>query len=122
VQHLPGDKQRSKSTVQLGTSVRLLLDTPDGLLTTYGQLVDLSEVGFSVYMRRSIEAHHVGRVNFTVRGEPLWLPMVTRWIREDAGGSTVGCEFDRPTPEKQQAIRDLLREGSAKSWEPHAAR
>jgi hypothetical protein len=114
VQHVQGDR-RSKSSAQLGTSVRLLVDTPDGLLTTYGQLVELSEAGFFVHMRRAMDTHHAGRVSFTVRGEPLWLPMVTRWVREDAAGWTVGCEFDRPTPEKQQAIRDLLQGVSSKS-------
>ena len=108
VHHLPGDRPRRKRADQLGNSVRVLVDTPDGLLTTSGQLVDLSEGGFSVHLRRPMKVHNAGRVSLTVNGKPLWLPMVTRWVRQDAGGWTVGCEFDRPTPEKQQAIRELL--------------
>ena len=105
---VPGDRRRQKRADQLGRSVRVLVDTPDGLLSTHGQLVDLSESGFSVHLRRSIKVRNAGRVSLTVNGKPLWLPMVTRWVRQDAEGWTVGCEFDRPTPEKQQAIRELL--------------
>ena len=86
-----------------------MVDTAGGLLSTYGQLVDLSESGFSVQVRKAMNAQYAGRVSFTVRGEPLWLPIVTRWVQEDAGRWTVRCDFDRPTPEKQEAIRGLLR-------------
>jgi len=96
--------------VQIGGSVRLLVDTPDGLLTTHGQLMDLSEGGFAVFLTRPMDAQHAGRVNLEIAGKALWLPMVTRWVRPESGGWTVGCEFDRPTPEKRQAIRSLLRE------------
>ena len=103
---LQAERQRQSS---VGSSVRLLVDTPDGLLTTYGQLVELSEGGISVHLRRSMKMQHAGRVSLTLGGKSCWLPIVTRWAREDAAGWTVGCEFDRPTPEKQAAIREHLR-------------
>ena len=89
--------------------MRLVVDTDDGLVTTRGQLMDLSEGGFAVHLTRPIDTRHAGRISLTVAGKAIWFPMVTRWSRPGPGGWTVGCEFDRPTPEKQQAIRSLLR-------------
>ena len=90
-------------------SVHLLIDTPDGLVTTHGQLVELTDGACAIHVRKRMGTHHAGRVNLEVGGKDLWLPVVTRWVREEAVGWTVGCEFDRPTPEKQEAIRMLLR-------------
>ena len=51
-----------------------------------------------------------GRVNLDVEGKALWLPVITRWAREDSHGWTVGCEFDRPTAEKQELLKSLLKD------------
>lgn len=40
----------------------------------------------------------------------LWLPVVVRWSRCDTRGRTISCVFDRPTDEKQRAIRSLVWE------------
>jgi hypothetical protein len=104
-----GDQRRRERRVQVSGSVRLLVDSADGLVTTHGQLVDLSEGGFAVHLSRPMDTHHAGRVNLVVDGKALWLPMVTRWARADSGGWTVGCEFDRPTPDKVQALRAMLQ-------------
>jgi PilZ domain len=94
----------------VGGVVRLLLDTPDGLITTIGQILDVSEEGCALRTHRPVEAHVAGRVSVQVGGKATWLPIRTRWSRPDSRGWTIGCEFDRPTPEKQHAIRALLKQ------------
>jgi len=40
----------------------------------------------------------------------LWLPVVTRWVRHDPSGWTLGCAFGRLTPKKQATLRTILFE------------
>ena len=40
----------------------------------------------------------------------MWFPVLTRWVRPEAGEWSVGCCFDRLTPEKQESVRALLAE------------
>src|SRR5260370_936829 len=102
--------RRRQQRVPLGGSVRLLIDTPDGLVTATGHIVDLSEGGCAIRVHRPIDSNLAGRVNVEVGGRALGLPVLTRWARADARGWTVGCQFDRPTPEKQHAVRALILE------------
>jgi hypothetical protein len=73
-------------------------------------MLDLSEGGCQLRLRRRIDADLAGRVNLDVEGKALWLPVITRWAREDSHGWTVGCEFDRPTAEKLELLKSLLEE------------
>ena len=75
-----------------------------------GHLLDLSEGGCAVLFKNRVEANLAARMQLEVEGKELWLPVVTRWARRDSQGWTVGCQFDRPTEEKQQAIRALVAE------------
>jgi len=102
--------RRKQKRIQLGGRVRLLIDTPNGLITTDGQIIDLSEGGCAIRIHRPVEANLAGRINVEVAGKALGLSVLTRWARADSRGWTVGCQFDRPTPEKQHAIRVLLLE------------
>jgi hypothetical protein len=92
----------------VGGIVRVLIDTSDGLVTASGEVIDLSEGGCAVRIHRQVEPHLPGRVKVEVAGRTLWLPILTRWVRADSRGWLVGCAFDRPTPEKQHAIRALI--------------
>ena len=103
-------RRRKQDRIRLGGSIRLLLDTPAGLATTTGQIIDLSAGGCAIRVHRKVDSGLVGRVHVEVAGRAMWLPVATRWVRSDAQGWMVGCEFDRPTPEKQLAIRTLLSE------------
>ena len=103
-------RQRQEDRVRLGGSVRLLVDTPTGLRTATGQVIDLSEGGCAIRVQRIVEAELAGRVLVEVARKAIWLPIVTRWVRRDLHGWVVGCQFDRPTPEKARAIRSLLWE------------
>jgi PilZ domain len=102
--------RRLQKRIQLGGDVRLILDTPAGLITTAGQIIDLSEGGCALRVHLPVDAQMVGRVHVEVAGKKLGLPIVTRWTRADSRGWTVGCQFDRPTAEKRQAIRALMLE------------
>ena len=102
--------RRRHERIRLGGSVRLMLDTSDGLRTACGQIVDLSVGGCAIRVHRIIDTDLAGRVQVDVAGNSMWLPVITRWVRADSRGWTVGCEFDRLTPEKHRLISVLLRE------------
>jgi len=102
--------RRQQKRLRFGGSARVLIDSDDGLIMTKGQIIDLSEGGCAVHVHRPIDVNLVGRVSLEVAGQALGLPVRTRWSRADARGWVVGCQFDRPTPEKQQAIRALMVE------------
>ncbi len=102
--------RRQQERVRLGGSVRLLIDTTDGVRTAAGQIIDLSNGGCAIRIHRKVEAELPGRVHIEVAGKAIWLPVITRWVRVDSHGWLVGCAFDRVTAEKQRAISALLLE------------
>jgi hypothetical protein len=102
--------RRTQKRVRLAGSIRLLVDTPGGLITLAGQIIDLSEGGCALRVYRRVDSEQVGRVHVEVAGTALWIPVVTRWARRQPEGWLVGCQFDRPTIEKQRAIRTLVLE------------
>jgi hypothetical protein len=55
-----------------------------------------------------VDPNLAARVRLEISGTTLWIPVLTRWVRGDAGEWTVGCAFDRPTFDKQLAIRSML--------------
>jgi hypothetical protein len=102
--------RRKYERIRVYGGVRLMADTSDGLRTVAGHLVDLSEGGCAIFSQTRIEERVAGRVQVEVGGLQLWLPVVTCWVRPDGRGWTIGCSFDRPTDEKQRAIRALVWE------------
>jgi hypothetical protein len=102
--------RRKYERIRVGGSVRMMIDTPDGLRMGAGHLVDLSEGGCAISTKTRIDGRAAGRIQVEVGGVQLWLPVVTCWTRSDARGWTIGCSFDRPTDEKQRAIRALVWE------------
>ena len=90
----------------------MMVDTPSGLRVATGHLIDLSEGGCSIVSKTHVDANLAGRLQVTVAGTEIWLPALTRWVRSDSrtSGWLVGWSFDRPTDEKQRAIRELLWE------------
>jgi hypothetical protein len=101
---------RKYERVRVGGSVRLMADTSTGLCMATGYLVDISEGGCAIFTKTRVEEHAPGRVQVEVGSTQIWLPIVTRWTRRDSRGWTIGCAFDRPTDEKQRAIRALVWE------------
>jgi len=82
----------------------------EAMISAMGVLVDLSEGGCQLRFLRSVEPHLAARVRLDIAGHALWLPVLIRWVRREAGGWTVGCSFDGLTPHKEEMIRALLLE------------
>ena len=90
--------------------VNLMLETGNGLATLGGYIIDISVSGCALRLYAPAPAHVAGRVQVSIGGRDVWLPIVTRWARSDTRGWTVGAEFDRPTPEKQELIARFVRQ------------
>lgn len=101
---------RRPDRFRLGGTARLWVDASSGPVTALGRVVDLSLDGCRVRVQRRIDVHVAGRVGLDVAGTLVWIPVLTRWVQPDADGWIVGCEFDRPTSQKQDLVRDLLEE------------
>ena len=104
------ESQRRHERVRLGGSALLIVDPRLGMIGAIGNLVDLSEGGCQLRVQRRIDAHLAGRVRLELAGHTSWFPVVTRWVRRDSQGWTVGCAFDRLTPEKQATLHEALFE------------
>jgi len=100
---------RQHERFRLGGIVRVIIDHPAGLVTVIGHLVDLSEGGCQLRLHTQVDVNRAARVRIEVAGKALWMPVLTRWVRREASEWTVGCAFDRPTLEKQLAIRAMLQ-------------
>jgi hypothetical protein len=105
-----GTSQRRYDRVPIVGYARMMVDTAAGVRMVAGRLIDLSEGGCSVFVKTRVEPNAAARIQVEISGTDIWLPVVTRWARGNARGWTIGCEFDRPTPEKEKAIRALLWE------------
>ncbi len=103
-------EQRKHERIRAAGCVRLMVDTPDGLRTDSGHLVDLSQGGCTILAQTRIEAHAGGRVQVDVGDVWIWLPVVTRSVCCQGRAWRIGCAFDRPTAEKQRAVRALVWE------------
>ena len=101
---------RRQERFRLGGAARLWVDAHSGPVTALGRMVDLSVDGCRVLLQRRIDVNVAGRVGLDVVGTLIWIPVMTRWTQRDTDGWMVGCEFDRPTAEKQDLVRELLRE------------
>jgi hypothetical protein len=103
-----GADQRAHERVRVGGSVRLLLDTPTGITTRVGQIIDLSEGGCAVRVYKPVSADDSGQIQMEVGGGTLTLDIVVRWARNDNHSWRVGLVFDRPAGPKRAFVRDLL--------------
>jgi hypothetical protein len=101
---------RRHERFRLGGTARLWVDAYSGPVTALGRMVDLSLDGCRVLLQRRIDVNVAGRVGLDVAGTLVWIPVLTRWAQRETDGWMVGCEFDRPTSQKQDLVRDLLEE------------
>jgi hypothetical protein len=102
--------QRRHERVRVNGFVRMMVDTAAGVRMASGRLIDLSEGGCSIFVKHRVEENAPARIQVEISGTDIWLPVVTRWARCNPRGWTIGCEFDRPTAEKERAIRALVWE------------
>jgi hypothetical protein len=105
-----GGNRRRHVRVPFTGRVRLMLETPSGLAALSGYIIDISVSGCALRLYAPVQAHVAGRVQLSIRGADVWFPIVTRWARSDSRGWTIGAEFDRPTPEKQELLRRFIRQ------------
>ena len=62
---MPQDRRR------IHGSVRVLVDTPEGLVGAAGQILELSEAGCTLRVHRRFDLAFRGRVNIDVAGKAL---------------------------------------------------
>ncbi|MGO9876797.1 MAG: PilZ domain-containing protein [Acidimicrobiia bacterium] len=101
---------RRHQRVRLGGGALLIVDPRLGMVGAKGHLIDLSEGGCQLRVQCRLDAHLAGRVRLELAGKVLWFPVITRWVRRDSEGWTVGCAFDRVTTEKQETLKAALFE------------
>ena len=106
----PDPTRRRHERVRLGGTAFLIVDPRRGLLGAKGRLIDLSEGGCQLRLRRRVDAHLAGRVRLAIASKALWFPVITTSVRADEGGWTVRCAFNRLSAEKRDTLRDLLFE------------
>jgi hypothetical protein len=104
------DSRRRHERVRLGGRALLIVDPRLGMVGAKGELIDLSEGGCQLRLHRRVQAHLAGRVRIELAGKTSWFPVVTRWVRGDSAGWTIGCAFDRLTTDKQEILRNALFE------------
>ena len=103
-------EQRKYERIRTAGSVRLMADTSEGLRVVSGHLVDLSEGGCAILTQTRIEVPAAGRIQVEVGGTQIWLPIVMRSVCWLGRAWRIGCAFDRPTDDKQRAVRALVWE------------
>lgn len=107
--HRRRDRRRHER-VQLGGRALLLVDPRRGLIGAKGQLVDLSEGGCQLSVRRHVDAHLAGLVRLKIGRKALWFPVATRQVVSDGAGWTVRCAFNGLSSKKQATLHMLLFE------------
>jgi hypothetical protein len=100
-------QRRRYERVPFIIEVRLWLDGHTGAAVR-GHMVDISAGGCALHLTARPDLGALGRVQVSVDGRSMWLPIEIRWVRPDARGWTAGASFDRPTPEKQALIREMI--------------
>jgi hypothetical protein len=103
-----GVNRRRHARAAVASKARLLIETPQGLATLSGYVLDISVSGCALRLQVRVDAHLAGRVQLPINGQDVWLPIVARWARQDLCGRAVGAEFDRPTREKQELVRRFV--------------
>jgi hypothetical protein len=102
--------RRRHERVELGGTALLIVDPRSGMLGAKGQLIDLSEGGCQLRLRRRVDAHLAGHVRLALAGKALWLPVTILSVRGTVDGWMVRCAFNRLSTEKRETLRELLFE------------
>ena len=107
---LGSEQKRRHPRVAVSGKVRLVADTPDGLVTLSGQLVDLSVTGCAIRVYAPLEPRGEARLELTVDGRQVWVPGHIVWThtRTRERAWIAGVRFDRLVPEKQSLLIRLV--------------
>jgi len=105
--------RRRQERIPIKGTLRLLVKSSSGFLVGRGEIVDLSASGCAMRVdNRALEAGLSGRLEVSIEGVSLSLPIVTRWVSAELDGLIVGSVFDNLTAENHREVRALLRERS----------
>src|SRR3954454_6840438 len=96
--------------VEVNGKVRLVADTPDGLVTLSGDLVDLSVSGCAIRVYAPLEPRGEARLELTVDGRQVWVSGHVVWTRIRQRAWIAGVRFDRLVPEKQSLLIRVVAE------------
>jgi hypothetical protein len=92
-------------------TLRLLMTSGSGLLIGFGEITNISAAGCAIRVNsRTLEPNLHGRIELTIAGELVALPVMSRWVRTEPDGLVVGCTFDGLTLENRRALDALLVE------------
>ena len=103
-------QRRRHPRVSVNGKVRLVADTPDGLVTIAGNVIDLSVSGCAIRVHTSLEPQREARLELELDGERVWLPGQIVWTRTRDRAWIVGVAFERLVPEKQRLLVRLVAE------------
>lgn len=95
---------RVRPRVAVNGKVRLVADTPEGLVTLSGDLVDLSASGCAIRVHAPLEPRGEARLELTVDGRQVWVSGHVVWTRVRQRAWIAGVRFDRLVPEKQSLL------------------
>jgi hypothetical protein len=103
-------QRRRHPRVAVAGKVRLVADTPDGLVTLTGNVIDLSVTGCAIRVHARLEPRGEARLELDVHGRRVWLPGHIVWTRTRERAWIAGVRFDRLVPEKQALLLKLVAE------------
>jgi hypothetical protein len=108
------DDQRREGRVPIAGTLRLLVKSGGGFLLAAGEILDLSAGGCAVRVGHpEIATDLKGRIEVSIGGQSISLPVVTRWIRAEGDGCIVGCRFFELNVTELRAIQELMIETCA---------
>jgi len=103
-------QRRRHTRVAVNGRVRIVADTPEGVVTLTGKMVDLSVSGCAIRVYGNLEPQREARLELEVDGQRIWVPGQIVWTRTRDRAWTVGVKFDRLQPDKQSVIIRLVGE------------
>jgi hypothetical protein len=103
-------QRRRHGRVAVAGKVRLVADTPEGLVTLTGTVIDLSVSGCAIRVHARLEPRGGARLELDVHGRRVWLPGHIVWTRTRERAWIAGVRFDRLVPEKQALLMKLVAE------------
>ena len=103
-------QRRRHPRVTVNGKVRMVADTPQGLVTLAGNVIDLSVSGCAIRVYTNLEPEREARLELELGGERVWVPGQIVWTRTRERAWIVGIEFERLVPDKQRLLVRLVAE------------
>ena len=103
-------QRRRHPRVSVNGKVRLVADTPEGLVTLAGNVIDLSVSGCAIRVHAPLDTGREARLELELDGERVWVPGQIVWTRTRERAWIVGVEFERLVPDKQRLLVRLVAE------------